>query len=99
MLILDESSTAGLRGMPRRHHTSEDVSARAAALSAEIALAERHVLMQRVSAFPPALRRIVVRRSLNGIGDSRIATDLKISLSDVRAIMEAFHEFADEQAL
>jgi DNA-directed RNA polymerase specialized sigma24 family protein len=88
-----------VEALPRRHHMSEDASARAALLRNEIALAERHVLMQRVSGFPPALRRQVVKHSLNGIGDAQIASDLRISLSDVRAIMEAFHEFADEQAL
>jgi len=67
-------------------------------LSAEIALAERHALLQRVSLFPASLRRQVVKHSLNGIGESRIAADLQISRSDVRAILEAFHEFADEQA-
>jgi hypothetical protein len=85
--------------MPRRHHMSEDAPARAAPLRTEIALAERHVLMQRVSGFPPALRRRVVKHSLNGIGDGQIASDLRISLRDVRAIVETFHEFADEQAL
>jgi hypothetical protein len=77
----------------------DTASAPATHLSTEIALAERHALLQRVSAFPASLRRTVVKLSLNGIGEARIASDLNISLSDVRAIMEAFHEVADEQAL
>ena len=76
----------------------ENASSHATHLSTEIALAERHALLQRVSDFPASLRRQVVKHSLSGLGESRIAADLQISLSDVRAILETFHEFADEQA-
>jgi hypothetical protein len=73
-------------------------SEHATGLSTEIALAERHALLQRVSLFPASLRRQVIKHSLNGVGESRIAADLQLSLSDVRAILETFHEFAEEQA-
>jgi hypothetical protein len=68
-------------------------------LNTAIALAERHALLQDVLAYPASLRREVVRKSLHGMRESAIAADLRIPLPDVRAIIEAFKEFADEQAL
>lgn len=68
-------------------------------LGAEIASAERYALLQRVAVYPPALRREVVKSSLNGVADSTIAATMRIPLNDVHAIMEAFTEVAEEQAI
>ena len=67
-------------------------------LGAEIASAERFALLQRVAVYPAALRREVVKHSLNGVPDSTIATTMRIPLNDVHAIMEAFTQAADEHA-
>ena len=68
-------------------------------LRAEVARAERYALLQRIAVHPAAVRRQVVKESLSGRRDALIAADLNIPISDVQAIMEAFNEFADEQAL
>jgi hypothetical protein len=86
--------------MPRRLTGPADPSVnRFHELGAEIALAERYALLQRVLVHPASLRREVVKQSLNGVRDSAIATSLRIPLSDVHAIMEAFNEFADDQPI
>jgi hypothetical protein len=68
-------------------------------LGTEIALAERYALLQPVALHPAALRREVIKHSLNGVRASSIAAHLRIPLNDVHAIMEAFKEFAEEQAI
>jgi DNA-directed RNA polymerase specialized sigma24 family protein len=62
-------------------------------LSHEVAMAERHATLLAISIYPPAVRRRVVRQSLHGLRDSTIAAELKICVSDVRAIRDAFTEF------
>jgi DNA-directed RNA polymerase specialized sigma24 family protein len=68
-------------------------------LGTEIALAERHALLQRVLIYPASLRREVIKHTLNGVRDRSSADHLRIPLSDVHAIMQAFKEFAEEQAI
>jgi hypothetical protein len=68
-------------------------------LSTEVALAERYALLQRIAVYPAATRRAVVKQHLSGAREAWIAAEVKIPISDVRAIMDAFNEFADEQAL
>jgi hypothetical protein len=67
-------------------------------LGTEIALAERHALLQRVLIYPASVRRNVVKQSLHGVSDMLIAAELRISLTDVHAIMEAFTGFSEDQA-
>jgi DNA-directed RNA polymerase specialized sigma24 family protein len=67
-------------------------------LGTEVALAERHALLQRVLIYPASVRRKVVKQSLNGVSDAVIAAELRIPLTDVRAIMEAFTGFSEDQA-
>ena len=59
-----------------------------------IALAERHVLMQRVLIYPPSVRREVIRQSLHGGREEWIAAQMQMPLPDVRAIMDAFSNAA-----
>ena len=68
-------------------------------LSAEVARAECHALLERVVVYPAAIRRQVVRQSLSGRAAAGIAAGLNIPISDVQAIMEAFNGIAQEQAL
>jgi len=71
---------------------------RAHDLNSAVALAERHVLMQRVLIYPPSVRRDVVRQSLQGGSEEWIAADLGIPLTDVRAIVEVFSEITEPRA-
>ena len=66
-------------------------------LSHEVALAERHAALEAISLYPAAVRRQVVRQSLHGLRDSTIAAELKIPVTDVRAIRDAFTEFTADQ--
>ena len=55
-----------------------------------VAVAERHALWQQVLLYPAAQRREVIRRTVAGIRDARIARELMMPVGDVRAIAEAF---------
>jgi hypothetical protein len=68
---------------------------RSSQLNTAVALAERHVLMQRVLIYPPSVRREVIRQSLHGGREEWIAADLQMPLTDVRAIMQAFSEITE----
>ena len=57
-----------------------------------VAGAERHALWQRVLLYPAAQRREVIRRTVVGIHDARIARELMMPVGDVRAIAEAFSQ-------
>jgi hypothetical protein len=86
--------------MSRRHTENPDPPTHALhELGAEIASAERYALLQRVAVYPATLRLEVVRHCLNGVPDTTIATTMRIPLNDVHAIMEAFKEVAEEQAI
>jgi hypothetical protein len=65
---------------------------RAQSLNAHaIAVAERHALWQRVLLYPAAQRREVIRRTVAESEDpSRIANEMQMPVSDVRAIADAF---------
>jgi hypothetical protein len=67
-------------------------------LGTEIALAERHALLERVLIYPASVRRKVVKQSLNGVREASIAAEFRIPLTDVRAIMDAFTGFSEDQA-
>jgi DNA-directed RNA polymerase specialized sigma24 family protein len=67
-------------------------------LGDEIASAERYAALQAISMYPPSVRRQVVRQSLFGLTDTVIAAALKIPITDVRAIKEAFTGFTEDQA-
>jgi hypothetical protein len=85
--------------MPRRPIEPADAAVRPFhQLGTEIALAERHALLERVLIYPPSVRRKVVKQSLHGVRETWIASELRISLTDVRAIMEAFTGFSEDQA-
>jgi hypothetical protein len=100
MLIMHEILASGSRGMPRRPTGSADPPAQTFhQLGSEIALAERYALLQRVLIYPASLRREVIKQSLNGARDSTIASQMRIPLSDVHAIMEAFNQFAEDQPI
>jgi DNA-directed RNA polymerase specialized sigma24 family protein len=86
--------------MPRRPTgTADPPQSTFHELAMEIALAERYALLQRVLIYPASLRREVIRQSLHGVRDAQIAHRLSIPLADMRAIMEAFSEFADDQSI
>jgi hypothetical protein len=53
--------------------------------------------MQRVLIYPSAVRREVIRKSLGGGREEWIAADLRMPLTDVRAIVEVFNEITDRQ--
>jgi hypothetical protein len=86
--------------MPRRPTGSADPPAPTFRhLGSEIALAERHALLQRVLIYPASMRREVIKQTLNGERDGAIALALRIPLTDVHAIMEAFNQFAEDQPI
>jgi flagellar biosynthesis/type III secretory pathway protein FliH len=45
------------------------------------------------------MRREVIKQTLNGERDGAIALALRIPLTDVHAIMEAFNQFAEDQPI
>ena len=79
------------RGLPRHPSLREDTSMYAQPLNGRaVASAERHALWQRVLLYPASQRREVIRQSVSGIRDARIARELQMPVGDVRAIAEAF---------
>jgi DNA-directed RNA polymerase specialized sigma24 family protein len=85
--------------MSRRHTEIPVPPSSLHALSAEIAGAESYALLQRVEIYPARLRREVVRQCLSGLSDTAVATMMRVPVNDVHAIMEAFNEVAEEQAI
>jgi DNA-directed RNA polymerase specialized sigma24 family protein len=84
--------------MPRPPDPSEDAVMSTHSFGHEVALAERFAALQAISIYPPAVRRQVVRQSLHGLQEATIAAELRIPITDVRAIKEAFTEFTADQA-